>query len=282
MSHPLISASALASRLDDAHLRIFDVRHSLTDHGLGRREFDEGHVPGAYYLDHETQLAAPRSGTNGRHPLPTRQAFASLMREHGVTPDTDVVIYDASGGMFSAHLWWMLRWLGHDRAQVLDGGWQTWQSGGYPTEDGATELVLAASDRSWPTPLANVIDVAAVVANIKHPAFTMLDARAANRYRGEVEPMDPVAGHIPGALNRPNTENLQEDGRFKSPEVLKREFDMLLAGRSPKDIVHQCGSGITACHNLLAMELAGARGSRLYAGSWSEWCADSARPVALG
>jgi len=282
VSHPLISASELASRLNDAQTRIFDVRHSLTDHSQGQREFLSAHIPGAHYLDHETQLAAPRTGTNGRHPLPTRQAFATLMREHGVTPDTHVVIYDASGGMFSAHLWWMLRWLGHDRAQVLDGGWQAWQAGGHDTEEGATEPVAASVGVSWPTPLANVVDVAAVVANIKHPAFTILDARAANRYRGEVEPMDPVAGHIPGALNRPNTENLQDDGRFKSSDVLKREFDLLLAGRSPKDIVHQCGSGITACHNLLAMELAGARGSRLYAGSWSEWCADPARPVAVG
>ncbi len=282
MSHPLISASELASRLDDAQTRIFDVRHSLTDHSQGQREFLAAHIPGAHYLDHETQLAAARTGTNGRHPLPTRQAFATLMREHGVTPDTRVVIYDASGGMFSAHLWWMLRWLGHDRAQVLDGGWQAWQAGGHATEEGAAEPVAASAGVSWPTPLANVVDVAAVVANIKHPAFTVLDARAANRYRGEVEPMDPVAGHIPGALNRPNTENLQDDGRFRSPDVLKREFDLLLAGRSPKDIVHQCGSGITACHNLLAMELAGARGSRLYAGSWSEWCADPARPVAVG
>jgi thiosulfate/3-mercaptopyruvate sulfurtransferase len=280
VSHLLISASELAQRLKAGHLCVFDVRHNLNDPYQGHREYQAAHIPGAHYLDHETQLVGPRTGKNGRHPLPTRQAFANVMREHGVTPETDIVIYDASGGIFSAHLWWMLRWLGHAR-QVLDGGWQAWQACGWVTQ-AITQPVCAPAAWVWPAPLANVVDAAAVEANIKHLAFTVLDARAANRYRGEAEPMDPVAGHIPGALNRPSTENLRDDGRFKSSETLKGEFDLLLAGRSPQNIVHQCGSGITACHNLLAMELAGARGSRLYAGSWSEWCADPARPVAKG
>ena len=281
MTTTLISASDLAARLQGPDLRIFDVRHDLADHAAGRRAYEQRHIPGARYLDHETELAAARTGKNGRHPLPARADLAALMAAHGVAPRTLVVAYDASGGMFAAHLWWMLRWLGHERVAVLDGGWQAWTAAGLPVGTDAPPAVPAGQAAAG-VPLVETVDAEAVLANLSRPAFTVLDARAANRYRGEVEPMDPVAGHIPGALNRPNGENLRPDGQFKSPAELRAEFTALLGERDPQTVVHQCGSGITACHNLLAMEIAGLSGSRLYPGSWSEWCSDPARPVATG
>ncbi|MDH1299405.1 sulfurtransferase [Achromobacter sp. GD03932] len=282
MPMTLISAAELAARLDAPDVRVFDVRHDLTNHAAGRQAYDAGHIPGARYLDHETELSAARTGKNGRHPLPSRGAFGALMAAHGVTPKTLVVAYDASGGMYAAHLWWMLRWLGHDQVAVLDGGWQAWTAAGLPTTTEAGAAVRAGQPVEPGASLAGSVDAQAVLDNIARPAFTVIDARAANRYRGEVEPMDPVAGHIPGALNRPNGENLQADGRFKPAAQLREEFASLLDGRDPAVIVHQCGSGITACHNLLSMEIAGLSGSRLYPGSWSEWCSDPSRPVATG
>ncbi|MFY2023296.1 sulfurtransferase [Achromobacter dolens] len=282
MTMTLISAADLATHLGAADVRVFDVRHDLTNHAAGREAYAAGHIPGARYLDHETELAAPRTGRNGRHPLPDRGQFGALMAAHGVTPETLVVAYDASGGMYAAHLWWMLRWLGHDRVAVLDGGWQAWQAAGLPTSTEAAAPVQVGAPVTPAAPLVGSVDAQAVLDNIARPAFTVIDARAANRYRGEVEPMDPVAGHIPGALNRPNGQNLQADGRFKDAAQLREEFTALLDGRDPAAIVHQCGSGITACHNLLSMEIAGLAGSRLYPGSWSEWCSDPSRPVAKG
>jgi len=283
MTMTLISAADLAERLDSPDVRVFDVRHDLTNHAAGRQAYEAGHIPGARYLDHETELAAPRTGTNGRHPLPSREAFGALMAAHGVTPRTLVVAYDASGGMYAAHLWWMLRWLGHGQVAVLDGGWQAWVAAGLPTTAEPAPAPARLETTAEPgAALAGAVDAQAVLDNIARPSFTVIDARAANRYRGEVEPMDPVAGHIPGALNRPNGENLQADGRFKPAGQLREEFASLLDGRDPAAIVHQCGSGITACHNLLSMEIAGLSGSRLYPGSWSEWCSDPSRPVAKG
>ncbi len=282
MTMTLISAADLAARLDAPDVRVFDVRHDLSNHAAGRQAYDAGHIPGARYLDHETELSAARTGKNGRHPLPSRGEFGALMAAHGVTPQTLVVAYDASGGMYAAHLWWMLRWLGHDQVAVLDGGWQAWTAAGLPTTTEAAAAVRAGDPVEPGASLAGSVNAQAVLDNISRQAFTVIDARAANRYRGEVEPMDPVAGHIPGALNRPNGENLQADGRFKPAAQLREEFASLLDGRDPAAIVHQCGSGITACHNLLSMEIAGLSGSRLYPGSWSEWCSDPARPVATG
>lgn len=282
MTTTLITAADLSARLDSPDVRVFDVRHDLTNHSAGRQAYDAGHIPGARFLDHETELAAARTGKNGRHPLPDRAQFGALMAAHGVTPATLVVAYDASGGMYAAHLWWMLRWLGHDRVAVLDGGWQAWTVAGLPVSHDPAPAVQPGTPVEPRKSLAGTVDAQAVLANIAQPSFTVIDARAANRYRGEVEPMDPVAGHIPGALNRPNGENLQPDGRFKTAEQLRAEFGSLLAGRDPASVVHQCGSGITACHNLLSMEIAGLTGSRLYSGSWSEWCSDPARPVAKG
>jgi len=281
MPQHLISTAELAARLGEPDLVVFDVRHHLSDNQAGRREFDAGHIPGAFFLDHERDLSASRTGHNGRHPLPRREDFAEVMSRRGVRPSSEVVAYDASGGTFAAHLWWMLRWLGHSNVQVLDGGWQAWVQAGYSVTQADTPLPVAGSE-DWPVPGEPAVAVDEVVANLPVQRFTLLDARAANRYRGDVEPLDPVAGHIPGALNRPSHENLRADGCFKPPELLTQEFKALLAGRQAAEIVHQCGSGISACHNLLAMEIAGLEGSRLYAGSWSEWCADPDRPVAKG
>lgn len=295
MTHPLISAEALGHLLADSpnRVRVFDVRHDLVDHAAGRRAYDASHIPGAIHIDHETELAAAKTGKNGRHPLPQPDVFAAHMATLGVTPDTHVVAYDASGGMYAAHLWWMLKWIGHRKVQVLDGGWQAWVTAGLtqqtetPADQSLTQpaenaAAQPASTTAFGTGTMGAVDADAVLANLRKPAFTVLDARAAPRYRGEVEPMDPVAGHIPGALNRPNTGNLGEDGRFKSADTLREEYLALLNGVPAEQVVHQCGSGITATHNLLAMEVAGLSGSRLYPGSWSEWVSDPSRPVAKG
>jgi thiosulfate/3-mercaptopyruvate sulfurtransferase len=282
MKTTLVSVAELSTMLDNPDVRVFDARHDLVNHSAGREAYLKGHVPGAHFLDHEADLVAFKTGRNGRHPLPERETFGALMSAHGVGRNTQVVAYDASGGIYAAHLWWMLRWLGHEAVAVLDGGWQAWLGGEQPVSTDLPVPVAATPNTSFGPALSQPVDAAAVLANIARPAFTVLDARAANRFRGEVEPMDRVAGHIPGAFNRPNGNNLGDGGHFKSAAELRREFDALLAGRAPSGIVHQCGSGITASHNLLAMEVAGLHGSRLYPGSWSEWSSDPSRPVATG
>jgi len=281
----LMDAHEMRDKLPSREWLVFDVRHDLADHAAGRRAYEQGHIPGALFLDHETQLAAPKTGRNGRHPLPDLADFAALMRTQGLTRRAQVLVYDAGNGMFASHLWWMLRWLGHESVAVLDGGWQAWLDAGGAVETGVNMPALteaqAVQGMHLPAqPSMPTVDAQQVLANIQNPAFTLVDARAANRYRGETEPLDPVAGHIPGAVNRPATLNVAEDGRFKPAAELRRDFDALLAGKPATDIVHQCGSGITACHNLFAMELAGLHGSALYHGSWSEWVSDPARPVA--
>ncbi|WP_341667179.1 sulfurtransferase [Alcaligenes sp. SDU_A2] len=281
----LITPQQLQARLERPDCLVFDVRHDLADHHAGQRAYEHGHIPGALFLDHENDLAAPKTGLNGRHPLPTRQELAALMRLKGLTSSMQVVVYDAQGGLFASHVWWMLRWLGHEHVAILDGGWQAWQAAGGPVQTGqrqpsvseaqAVQSLNLPSQAAMPT-----VQVAQVLANIAKPVFTVLDARAPERYRGEIEPMDPVAGHIPGALNRSHQNNLDAQGRFKPVAQLREEFTALLGGVPAAQVVHQCGSGITACHNLFAMELAGLKGSHLYPGSWSEWVSDPARPVA--
>lgn len=283
----LITPEQLRANLGRADWLVFDVRHDLADHGAGRRAYEQGHIPGALFLDHETDLAAPKTGLNGRHPLPDRQDLAALMRLKGLTSGKQVVVYDAQGSLFASHLWWMLRWLGHPHVAILDGGLPAWQQAGGELEIGqrqpsvseaqAVQSLNLPHEAAMPT-----VNADQVLANIAKPAFTVLDARAPERYRGEVEPMDPVAGHIPGALNRSHGANLDAQGRFKSAAQLQAEFQALLGDTPATDVVHQCGSGITACHNLFAMELAGLPGSRIYPGSWSEWVSDAARPVARG
>ncbi|MDN5843597.1 MAG: sulfurtransferase [Alcaligenaceae bacterium] len=283
----MIQAQDLRTLLAQQACLVFDVRHDLADHQAGRRAYSEGHIPRALFLDTETQLSAARSGHNGRHPLPDRHDFAALMRTQGLTSRTRAVVYDAGDGLFASRLWWMLRWLGHASVSVLDGGWRAWVEAGGEVETGMRNPALTEAQAVQGLALSGkpsmpAVDANEVLAGLDQEHFTLIDARSAQRYRGEVEPLDPAAGHIPGALNRPYQSNLQPDGRFKPADTLQAEFQTLLGDQAGANVVHQCGSGISACHNLLAMELAGLHGSALYPGSWSEWCSDPSRPVATG
>lgn len=287
MNALLIQAEDLRDRLSKPGCLVFDVRHDLGDPEAGRRAYEAGHIPGALYLSPETDLSGPLTGRNGRHPLPERGEFAALMRAQGLTARTQVVVYDGGNSMFAARLWWMLRWLGHEAVAVLDGGWAAWQAAGGESEAGWRDPALSEAQAIQGTALSGKpsmpqVDARAVLANLDEPRFTVLDARAPERFSGASEPLDPVGGHIPGALNRPFQHNIGPDGRFKPPVRLRAEFETLLGDRLDHGVVHQCGSGISACHNLFAMELAGLRGSALYPGSWSEWCSDPAHPVAQG
>jgi thiosulfate/3-mercaptopyruvate sulfurtransferase len=276
----LLPAEALKGRLNDPGWLIFDVRHDLFDLAAGRRAYEAGHVPGAQFASIDDDLSGAKTGRNGRHPLPARDALVARFRAWGIGNDSQIVAYDAQGGQFAARLWWLARWLGHRRVAVLDGGWPAWLATG-----GGTETTTAARGRghfSASAPLAGVVAADAVLAGLGDPERLLLDARLPERYRGDQEPIDPVAGHIPGALNRPWTHNLATDQRFKTPAELRADFSALLGGRPADAVAHQCGSGVTACHNVLAMEVAGLSGSALYAGSWSEWIADPARPIRTG
>jgi thiosulfate/3-mercaptopyruvate sulfurtransferase len=274
----LVTTDELARHLDDPAWVVFDCRHDLAKPDLGRSEYLAAHIPGARFMHMDEDLAGPPSGANGRHPLPDPAVFAAKLGAAGVGPDTQVVAYDAQGAVNASRLWWMLRWLGHDAAAVLDGGLGKWLREERPV---TAELPRIQGARFAPRPRPLAVDAAHVLAGLRSPAMRILDARSAERYRGEAEPIDPVAGHIPGSLNRFVRENL-ERGAFKSPARLREEFLALLAGSAPETVVHSCGSGVAACHNLLAMEIAGLGGSRLYPGSWSEWIADPARPRATG
>jgi thiosulfate/3-mercaptopyruvate sulfurtransferase len=280
MNTTLISTADLAQRLGSPGLVLIDVRHDLAHpDAWGEGQYRAAHLPGAVFLHIDRDLSAAKTGTNGRHPLPSPEACAKLFGRIGIDATTDVVAYDQSQGMYAARVWWMLRWLGHDRVRVLDGGFDKWQREGRPV---TSEIAQPQARVFVPRPRDVIVDAAGVRANLDARTLLLLDARAPERFRGEVEPLDPVAGHIPGAANRPGSRNLGTDGTFKPAEALRAEFLALLGNRAPETIVHQCGSGITACHNLLAMEVAGLHGSRLYPGSWSEWCADPSRPIARG
>lgn len=275
---PLISADELAAAIDACV--VVDCRHELGNPATGPDAYARGHLPGAYFLHQDHDLAGPRTGRNGRHPLPERAALAARLRSLGLNAGQMLVAYDGNGSMYAGRLWWLARWLGHAQVRVLDGGIDAWTRAGYPLSTDtppAREGRFAEADT-----LVRRVTVDEVVANLTSQSFVVVDARGPERYRGDTEPIDPVAGHIPGALNRPFAQNLRPDGRFKPAEVLRAEFQTLLKGRDPSTVVHQCGSGVTACHNALAMEYAGIASSALYAGSWSEWCADPARPVATG
>lgn len=273
----LITTEQLAGHLDDPQWVVVDTRHDLVDPSKGRKAYDAGHIPGAYFVSVDDDLSGAKTGKTGRHPLPDPTTFAARMNEIGIGPGTQVVIYDDVAGNFAVRLWWMLRWLGHERVSLLDGGWPLWVKEGKPT----STLVPAARKGAFiPRPrLGATVDVHFVGAHREDPAVKLIDARAAERFSGRQEPIDPVAGHVPGAVNRFWKENLLPDGRFKTPSRLRAEYKDFLGGADPAQVVHMCGSGVTACHNLFAMELAGLPGGRLYPGSWSEWCADPARPM---
>ncbi|KVM53984.1 3-mercaptopyruvate sulfurtransferase [Burkholderia ubonensis] len=278
----LISAANLAERLAaaPASVALFDCRFDLADTGAGETAYAAGHIPGAQYLHLDRDLSGRKTGTNGRHPLPTRDALVATLVDRGLKQGQQVVAYDAQGGSYAARLWWLLRWLGHDSVAVLDGGLQAWQAAGQPL---TTETQHPSrGDFRAQAPLESTVDAQAVLANLTSHARLVIDARAADRYRGENETIDPVGGHIPGARNRFFKDNLAADGRFKTGHELRETFSALLAGTEPNLAILQCGSGVTACHNALAMEIAGLHGASLYPGSWSEWCADPSRPIATG
>jgi thiosulfate/3-mercaptopyruvate sulfurtransferase len=280
---PLISAGELLARLGSADWPVLlDCGFDLMDTAAGERAHAEGHLPGAFYAHLERDLSGPKSARGpaegGRHPLPPREALANTLRRWGIGPDTPVVAYDAQGGPYAARAWWLLRWMGHTAVAVLDGGPAAWQAAGGPVEQGETVPTVAAAPYPVRPPAMPTVDAAQL---LRHPGgHLVLDARAPERFRGEVEPLDAKAGHIPGARNRFFKNNLMADGRFRPPTELHPDFAAF--GVQPKMVVHQCGSGVTACHNLLAMEAAGLAGSALYPGSWSEWSADPTRPVAIG
>ena len=258
--------------------RIFDCRHDLARPELGESQYREAHLPGAAFASLDRDLSAPRDGANGRHPLPDPGAFVAWLGQQGLRPEDRVACYDAGNGAMAARLWWMLRWVGHDAVAVLDGGIAKWIGEGRPV----TAEVPRFAPTRYPIRVRAGMAVSAASIEKQIPSMVLLDARAPARWRGESEPIDPVAGRIPGAKNRFNIDNVQADGTFKDPEALRKEFLSVLGGREPSEAVHYCGSGIAACHNLLAMELAGLPGGKLYAGSWSEWIADAARPRERG
>ncbi|CAH0156136.1 Putative thiosulfate sulfurtransferase SseB [Massilia sp. Bi118] len=279
----LIEAAALAPHVNDADWVIVDCRHDLANLAAGREAYAAGHLPNALFADMEHELSGEKRDANGafrgRHPLPEKDAFIELLRSWGVNENTQVVAYDAHGGMYAARLWWMLRWIGHEAVAVLDGGVPAWQAAGLPLSTDAPSS-RAPGTITARAPLVTTVDVNTVLHNVEHGGRQVVDARAPDRFRGENETIDPVGGHIPGAKNRFFKDNLQADGRFKAPDRLKAELGVAVG--DPKKAIMQCGSGVTACHNLLALEVAGLPGAALYPGSWSEWSADAARPVGTG
>jgi thiosulfate/3-mercaptopyruvate sulfurtransferase len=286
----LISVQALASLVSSDATQdclVFDVRSDLGNPKLGRENYEAGHLAGAFFLDLNNDLAGPKQIANGvpitgRHPLPNREELANKLAALGLKNTSQAVVYDAGNIMYAARLWWLLKWLGHENVAVLDGGFAAWQAEGKPVTREPSHAA-AVGDFQAGAPLTLQVTVEDLVADVAGKRrFLILDARAGERYRGESEPIDPVAGHIPGALNRPFAHNLQADGRFKTPSVLKQEFESLLLGVDASRVVQQCGSGVTACHNILAMAYAGLGTSSLYPGSWSEWSADKGRPIATG
>jgi thiosulfate/3-mercaptopyruvate sulfurtransferase len=278
----LILAANLAERLTSApeSVLVFDCSFDLANPGAGENAYAGGHIPGAHYLHLERDLSGAKTGKNGRHPLPDRAALVDTLASHGLMQGQQVVAYDAQGGMFAARLWWLLRWLGHDSVALLDGGLQAWQGAGYALE--TAPAGRKQGNFKAGAPLAVTVDAHALEQNLTTHERLVVDARSPDRYRGENETIDPVAGHIPGAVNRFFKDNLGPDGRFKPAHTLRDEFKAVVGSTQPEHVVLQCGSGATACHNALAMEIAGLHGAALYPGSWSEWCADPSRPVATG
>ncbi|MFZ3139202.1 sulfurtransferase [Polaromonas sp.] len=294
----LISAAQLQALMKSGQpLRIFDCTFELMQPHAGEQHYQAAHIPGAIYADLETALSArhgmpgahgvitatgadaPASG--GRHPLPNREKFATWLSSVGMGNEMQAVVYDRNGANYCGRLWWMLKWAGHENVAVLDGGLQAWQAAGGAASSGEEPAHFQTHFLLGPE-RATLVDADRVASQLGRPVQTLLDARATPRFKGEVEPLDPVAGHIPGALNRPFGQNLTPEGRFKPAEQLKAEFAALLGQRDPATVVHHCGSGVSALPNLIAMEVAGLGRTALYAGSWSDWCSDASRPIAQG
>ncbi len=277
----LIDPETLQAHLEASDWVVVDCRFSLSDPAYGRCAYRGAHIPGAVYAHLDEDLSGPIvPGQTGRHPLPDPDRLAQKLSAWGIDDRMQVVAYDDAGGAFAARLWWLLGWLGHDAVAVLDGGWLRWVREGRPVRSG---IETRPSRRFVPRLRPErVVSADEVMQHLHDPAWRLLDARAPERYRGDQEPIDPVAGHIPGAVNAPFAENLTPEGTFRPPEQLRQRFEALLGDVPPDHVVCYCGSGVTAAHNLLAMVYAGLPGARLYAGSWSEWITDPRRPVARG
>jgi thiosulfate/3-mercaptopyruvate sulfurtransferase len=268
----LVSTEELAAHPE---WRVFDCRHDLANPGLGEQQYGEGHIPGALFAHLDRDLSGTKTGDNGRHPLPEPKAFVSWAGKQGLQPTDQVVCYDGGSGAHASRLWWMLRWVGHENVAVLDGGFAKWQREGRAV----TADVPQVAPGTYPGRAKTSMVAYLSLVEKKFKKAALLDARAPARYRGEQEPIDPVAGRIPGAKNRFNNDNVLADGTFKPAEELKKEFLAVLGDRNPTDVINYCGSGVAACHNALAMEIAGLPGSRVYPGSWSEWSKDPMRPI---
>jgi len=277
----LVTADVLRDQLSNPGWVVLDVRHDLSNPSAGEAAYGDGHVPGAHFLHLDRDLSGPKTGINGRHPLPLPQDFAAMLSKLGVGPSTQVVVYDAQGSMFAARVWWMLRWIGHESVCVLDGGFPAWIAAGGAVDRSAPSAPVAGGLAAG-SPLVVRVEVDQILSNLQDRQKLVVDARSPDRWRGENETLDPVGGRIPGSVNRFFKDNLEASGAFKSPDKLRQEFKELLGAFPSAKVVAQCGSGVTACHNLLAMEVAGLSGASLYAGSWSEWCSDPSRPFEVG
>jgi thiosulfate/3-mercaptopyruvate sulfurtransferase len=278
MHTTLVSAGNLAQHLTDSQWLIVDCRFDLTQPAAGEAAYSAGHIPGAIYAHLDRDLSSPITPTTGRHPLPDPERFAATLSRWGVGADTQVIAYDADNGMYASRLWWLLRWVGHRAVAVLDGGFKAWTAAGHPV---STEIPARSPRQFQARPDRDLwLDADQVQARVQQPDWRLLDARAPERFLGKVEPLDKVAGHVPGARNHPFSTNLTSDGRFGAPEELRRRYEQSQAGVADDHTIVMCGSGVTACHLLLAMEVAGKPGARLYAGSWSEWIRSPQRGVA--
>ena len=280
MYNTLVSTEQLALHLSDPNWVVIDCRFTLTDTEAGRKAYAQGHIPGARYAHLDANLSGAKNGSNGRHPLPDPQDFARILSAWGIDHQTQVVVYDDSFGAIAVRLWWMLRWLGHDAVALLDGGLPTWQREQRAISADAPQVI----PKQFVPNIRNdmLVGADAVLDASRNGSAVIVDARAEMRFIGEIEPLDPVAGHVPHAKNSPFDDNLSMAGTLMTAEELRELYGDLLAGKPPQQVIHMCGSGVTACHNILAMEIAGLTGSKLYAGSWSEWVADPAHPVAKG
>lgn len=276
----LAETHVLARHLDDPGWVVVDCRFVLTDPGAGRRAHALGHIPGARYAHLNDDLSSPVTAVSGRHPLPSPERLAEKLSAWGIGHGKQVVVYDDSFGAMASRLWWLLRWLGHEAVAVLDGGLPKWQREKLPM---TTELPACrpAHFRARPND-ALWVDAASIAHGLENGSVRLLDARAEERFSGEIEPLDRIAGHVPGAINAPYEDNLDFSGELLSDEALREHYGALLAGARPENAIVMCGSGVTACHSLLAMQHAGLTGARLYAGSWSEWITDPSRPVVTG
>lgn len=276
----LIEAAQLKQSLDTHEdFLLFDCRFDLSNSDLGRASYLEGHIPSAVYVHVDQDLSSEKNGQNGRHPLPSIEQWQKTCQSLGIEANRKIILYDNQSGMYAVRMWWMLRATGHQNILILNGGFAAWVAAGFPVEQTDNPRVATTLNHPLAKTYAHVFSAKDILSNLSSKTYSILDARSPDRFRGENETLDPVGGHIPGALNRFFKDNLGPDGKFKSADALKKEFKAIIGDIPSEKIIHQCGSGITACHNMFAMELAGLQSYAIYPGSWSEWCADSTRPI---